>query len=124
MNVVKGTLDPMRPGNTGKTRISKCNYSLMQANPDDLLGVHPRLLRRDHIEHQKIGDEMRGSRSIAGTFDGSYGLLKAVGLAAVGSQVGTVVDDIFGHHLTEGGVVLTVDQPCGLVSGLGKGFDC
>jgi hypothetical protein len=95
-----------------------------KAGLNDLLGVHPRLLRRDHIEHQKVGDEMRGSRSIASTFNSSYSLFEPTGLAAVGSEAGTVVDDVFGHHLTEGGVVLAVDQPCGLVSGLGEGFDC
>lgn len=66
---------------------------------------------------------MRSSRSVASTLDSSYGFLEAVGLAAVGSEVGTVVDDIFGHHFIEGGVVLTVNQPSCLVAGLGKGFD-
>lgn len=75
----------------------------------NLLSVHPRLLWRDHIEYQKIGDKMRGPRPIAGTFDSSYGLFETIGLATIGSEVGTVVDDVFCHHLVEGGVVLTVD---------------
>lgn len=89
----------------------------------DLLGIHPRLRRSDHIKHQKVGDEMGGSRSVASTLDSSYGLLEAVGLAAVGSEVGAVVDDVFGHHFVEGSVLLAVDQPSCLVPGLGEGFD-
>lgn len=126
VDVIKSILDPVRPGDTDRAMIS----TKSQGQPNqklglgDILGVHPRLLRSDHVEHQKVGDKVRGPRSIAGTFDGSYSLLEAIGLATVGSKVGTVVNDVFGHHLTEGGVVLTVDKPCCLVSCLGEGFDC
>lgn len=94
MDVIKSTLDPVRPGDTGKKRISTCTQSLThKTGSDDLLGIHPRLLRRDHIEHQKVGDKVRSPRSIAGTFDSSYSLLEAISLAAVGSKVSAVVDD-------------------------------
>ena len=61
---------------------------------------------------------------IAGTFDGGCRLLNAACLAAVGSEVGAIVDDVFGDDFVESSVVFAVDQPGGFVPGLGQSLDC
>jgi hypothetical protein len=66
---------------------------------------------------------MGSPRPIPSTSDGSRRLLKAACLAAVGSEVGAVVDDVFGEDFVESSVVLAVDQPGGFVSGLGQSLN-
>lgn len=122
-DIVQSSLDPVRPGDAGGKGIS-VGLTPLAESLVDLLGVHPRFLRSDEVQHQKVGDKMGSPRSIAGSPDGSHSLFKTAGLAAVWTEISTVVDNVLGHDFIEGGIVLAVDQPGCLVPGLGEGFDC